>query len=177
MLALAVVEVGDERLGAAAEVADAHRRGEGAAVQLAEGLDLHAAGERGQAVGHKVEVRAHRGHDQEQGCLDQQHVLAPVHARRPVELGEVGECAAAGKGDHGAEVVGDRVPIARGDVHAEQKEVAGLCVGKDPVAAQVGVGVHEAAGQGEDEGELQGFGCLGGAEVHGRAFRGVRCRM
>ena len=52
---IARVEICAKRLGAAAHVADAHGAGVGVATDLAEGLQLHGAGEGHQGVGHSVQ--------------------------------------------------------------------------------------------------------------------------
>ena len=54
-LRLMGVEIGTQGLCAAAHVADAHGAGVGVATDLAEGLQLHGAGEGHQGVGHSVQ--------------------------------------------------------------------------------------------------------------------------
>ena len=61
---------------------------------------------------------------------------------------------------HGKQVADGEVEVALRQMHAEQQDVAGLSVGEDLVATHVGVHVHEAAHQGEDDAELDGLGYL-----------------
>jgi hypothetical protein len=154
------VHVADERLRAAAQVADAHGRGERAAVQLAERLHLHAAGKGREAVGDKVDGSRHERDRDEQDGLDCDDDLAPVHAAALVEANLVRDGAACREAEDGAEVVRHVLPRAGRDVHAQEQEVSGLRVGEDLVAPQKGVRVHEAAGAGEDHCEPDGLRCL-----------------
>ena len=77
---------------------------------------------------------------------------------------EKGQGDARAEGQHGAAVLLDHAPVALGEVHAEEQDVARLGVGKDLTAEQVGVGVHDAARKREEDCKLDGLGLLLRAE-------------
>ena len=145
------------------EVADAHGRGDGVAVNFTEGLHLEAAGQGGQAVGQQIPRLGLEGHEDQHPDLDQHADLPPVQADLPaLEMlpDEKGQGDARAEGQHGAAVLLDHAPVALGEVHAEEQDVARLGVGKDLAAEQVGVGVHEAPGEGQQQAQADGLGDL-----------------
>lgn len=161
LLLVAIARIGDQGLGPAAQVADAHGGGKRAAVELAKRLDLDAAGKGREAVGVKAAPLGNKAHDHEQNRLDDEGHLAPVQVfLRGNDLYGVAQGDAGGEADHRDGVVQALDPVARSQVDAEQQHVAGLRVCKDVIAHEVGVGVHDAARKREEDRKLDGLGLL-----------------
>ena len=59
--------------------------------------------------------------------------------------------------EHGQEVIqhGAEVPFRK--INAHQKHIACLCVGENTTSLQIRVGVHESAGQCQQDTETYGF--------------------
>ena len=130
-------------------------------MELAERLDLDAAGEGREAVGVEAAPLGDKAHDHEQDRLDDEGHLAPVQVLLGCDdLYGVAQGDAGGKADHRDGVVQALGPVARGQVDAEQQHVAGLGVCKDVIAHEVGVGVHDAARKREEDRKLDGLGLL-----------------
>ena len=149
-------------LHAAAQVADAHGAGKGVAVHLAERLHLHGAGKGDDGVGQQVLLLRQKAHKEQQQHLAQHHQLPPVE---PLHVPEVllhlfGGQHAQRKGAQGHQIMQHPLPVSVHQVGTEQHDVAGLRVGKYLAAEQVGVGVLQAAGQGQEYGCKKRFGHL-----------------
>ena len=130
-------------------------------MELAERLDLDAAGEGREAVGVEAAPLGDKAHDHEQDRLDDEGHLAPVQVLLGGDdLYGVAQGDAGGKADHRDGVVQALGPVARGQVDAEQQHVAGLGICKDAIAHEVGVGVHDAARKREEDRKLDGLGLL-----------------
>ena len=156
------MEVFAQRLGRAAEIADAHRAGIGVAVDLVERVHLHGADEGDQGVGQRVDaVRQEADDEKKRDLLDQDQLP-------PVQLPEIAEAHVDELRRHRAEHEGqerDRIPEAHGPVAPQQRraqkhDVARLRVGKDLPAADIGIGVLKAARERDEHGRLERVGHL-----------------
>ena len=152
-----------------AQVADAHGRSDAVTVDLAEALDLHTAGKRGEAVGEQVVTatgdKAHA--HQDDGFKEHRH-LAPVdHAAKPLVY-QIGKHNTHGKRHHREEVAPRKCPVALRDAHAHEQDVARLCVGENMVAPNVRIHVHKATGERQDDAQLNRLRYLFGT-LHRRA--------
>lgn len=147
-------------LKSAAQVAYAHGGGDSSSMHFAERFHLHAASERGEAVREQVEIGPHERHAQQDQCLDEDGDLAPMKHAAHASMDHVRQHDAQRERHHGKQIAYGQVEVALRKMHAEQQDVAGLRVGEHPVATHVGVHVHEAAHQGEDDAELYGLGYL-----------------
>ena len=99
---------------------------------------------------------------EQQQHLAQHHQLPPVE---PLHVPEVllhlfGGQYAQRKGAQGHQIMQHPLPVPVHQVGTEQHDVAGLRVGKYLAAEQVGVGVLQAAGQGQEYGCKKRFGHL-----------------
>ena len=161
---------GDHGLGAAPEVADAHGRGKRTPVELPERLHLNPTGKRGQPVCPQAVTLGHQGNNRQNDDLNGKGELPPVQvllARH--ELDDVAQRDAQGKADHRHRVVNALGPIAACQVHAKQKHVACLGIGKDVVSHQVGIAVHDSARERKKHGKLNGLRLLLGA-IHAKCL-------
>ena len=158
---LAAVDEVDELLHGLAGVAHAHRRGDRAAVDLAEALDLDAAGERREGVGEPVVRGGDEGDRGEYADLEHEAELAPVRGEvARVQADHVRHDEAAHVAEERQGVSSGLAPVAVGELDAEEDDVAGLRVGEDAAAEEERVGVHQAAGHGKQRRELYRFRCL-----------------
>ena len=152
-----------------AQVADTHGRSDAVTVDLAEALNLHAAGKRGEAVGEQVEIAARdKAHAQQDDGFKEHRYLAPVnHAAKPL-MHQVGKHNAHGKRHHGEEIASRQRPVALRDAHAHEQDVACLRVGENMVAPNVRIHVHKATGERQDDAQLNRLRYLFGT-LHRRA--------
>ena len=106
--------------------------------------------------------------NEEHDGLQRHRDLPPVEPfRAPADEPEqVGQGQTHDEGQNGAEIVQRGAPVALGQVDAEEQNVAGLGVGKDMVAAHIGVGVHKAAAERQHDAQLNGFAHLLGDAFH-----------
>lgn len=88
---------------------------------------------------------------------------------------QVGQGQTHDEGQNGAEIVQRGAPVALGQVDAEEQNVAGLGVGKDMVAAHIGVGVHKAAAERQHDAQLDGFAHLLGDAFHDWNYHAFFC--
>ena len=122
VLTLSCVDEIHKVMGAAPEIADAHRRRESPSMELAEGLDLHAAGKRRQAVCQKVEILGHKGDSCKKGRLDEKRRLPPMQVVLMAHmLHGVCEGDAEGEGQDRQCIVGGLVPVTVCDVPVKGK--------------------------------------------------------
>ena len=152
-----------------AQVADAHGRSDAVTVDLAEALNLHTAGKRGEAVGEQVEIAAgDKAHAQQDNGFKEHRHLAPVnHAAKPLVY-QIGKHNAHGKRHHGEEIASRKCPVALRDAHAHEQDVACLRVGENMIAPNVRIDVHKATGERQDNAQLDGLRYLFGT-LHRRA--------
>ena len=152
-----------------AQVADAHGRSDAVTVDLAEALDLHAAGKRGKAVGEQVvTVTGDKAHAQQDDGFKEHRHLTPVdHAAKPL-VHQVGKHNAHGKRHHGEEIASRQHPIALRNAHAHKQDVARLRVGENMVAPNVRIHIHKATGERQDNAQFDGLRYLFGT-LHRRA--------
>lgn len=69
-----------EGIHAASEISDTHGARIGVAVHLAEGLNLHCAGEGDYRIGYEVHALRHETYEKEQYNFKNQHKLSPMYA-------------------------------------------------------------------------------------------------
>lgn len=152
-----------------AQVADAHGRSDAVTVDLAEALDLHAAGKRGEAVGEQVVTatgdKAHA--QQDDGFKEHRHLTPVDHAAKPLVY-QIGKHNTHGKRHHREEVAPRKCPVALRDAHAHEQDVACLRVGENMVAPNVRIHVHKATGERQDDAQLNRLRYLFGT-LHRRA--------
>ena len=151
------------------EVADTHGRGDAVTVDLAEALDLHAAGKRGEAVGEQVVTAARdKAHAQQDNGFKKHRHLAPVnHTAKPL-VNQVGKHNAHGKRHHGEEIASRQRPVALRDAYTHEQDVARLSVCENMVAPNVRINVHKATGERQDDAQLNRLRYLFGT-LHRRA--------
>ncbi len=137
----------DQRVHAAAQIADAHGAGKGVAVHLAERLHLHGAGEGYQRIGGHIPFGREKAHRKQHGNLGQQYQLPPVHALGlpPAQADALRRRYAQRKGKHWHKIVAEPRQIALKQALAHQHDVAGLRIGKYLAAPDVGIGVLQPA--------------------------------
>ena len=152
-----------------AQVTDAHGRGDAVTMYLAEALDLHAAGKRGEAVGEQVVTatgdKAHA--QQDDGFKEHRHLTPVDHTAKPLVY-QVGKHNAHSKRHHREEVAPRKCPIALRDAYAHQQDIARLRVGENMVAPNVRINVHKATGERQDDAQLNRLRYLFGT-LHRRA--------
>lgn len=147
-------------LQSAAQVADAHGGGDAAPADLAKTLDLHAASERGEAVGEHVVLRGQQADTEQDESLDQDGELAPMQDADKPFMHQVAHHDADGKAQDRQEEMHGEGDVALGDVHAREQDVARLRVGEHAAATDVGIHVHKATDQRQDDAELDRLGYL-----------------
>ena len=76
--AVPLVQIVNELLGAATQIANAHGCGKAVSVKLPKRLDLNAATQRGKAIRNKVKVIGDERDDNEKNHLDNKGYLAPM---------------------------------------------------------------------------------------------------
>ena len=164
----------EKRVRSAAQVARAHRRGEGEPADAAEGLDLQGADEGDDGVdGEVADAAGQEDDERQQGDLDQQDALVPGDeaARLEARVDGVRDEDAASVGGDGEEIPETAGPVERRRVESEEDHVSRDGVGEDVPAAEVGVDVRKAADEAERAGGGQSLfglnGCLG---CHGRVL-------
>lgn len=132
----------------AAQIADTHGTGKGIAIDLAKCLDLHSAGEGDHGVGQQVHGRGQKSHAEQQGHFKQENQLPPVHGvcglKSPADLFR-GHHAHT-KGQQRNHIVQSPGPVSGKNVLAQQDNIAGLGIGKDFPAGDVGVGILQTTG-------------------------------
>ena len=172
-LAVMRVEVDAQRLRAAAHVADAHGAGIGMAAHLAEGLYLHGADEGHNGVCGRIDRLRQKAHGEEKHNLREEDKLTPVDALHVLEaaVDAFGDEDPQHEREQRDEIVQAPVPVALEETGAEEHDVARLGVGEYAAAAEVGIGVLQAAGEDDEGGHQQRFGHLpaGFVQQHGKA--------
>ena len=138
----------DQRVHAAAQVADAHGTGKRVAMHLAERLHLHGAGKRDQRVCANIPPGREEAHREQQHDLGQNDELAPVHLFHALiaAVDAFRHKNARRERDHRHKIAENICPVACKKVCAHQHDVARLRVGKHLVAAAIGIGVLQSAG-------------------------------
>lgn len=139
-----------QRFHTASDVADAHGTGKGKAVYLPEGLDLHGTGKRNQSIGNQIELIRKETDQKQQQNFQNQNQLTPVNAFCPLILltNQLGSSNSESKENNRDEIVQRGAEIAGKNMLAEQNDIAGLGVGEDLSAGNIGVGILQTAGHG-----------------------------
>ena len=137
------MEVFAQRLGRAAEIADAHGAGVGVAPHLAEGLHLHGADERNERVGSRVALLRQKADEEQQHDLRQKNELPPVYPLHVLEMpmNTLSHENTQHEREHRHKIAPAVRPVTIEKIGAEEHDVARLRVGEDLAAAKVGVGI------------------------------------
>ena len=132
-----------EGFHAAPQVADAHGAGEAVAVHFPEGLYLHGAGKRDDGVGQHVPLLWKETDRKQQNDLAQNDQLPPMERLQRLEppVHHLGDENAKRKGQQRDEIVKDFIPLPGKQVVAQKNDVAGLGIGEDLSAKEVGISI------------------------------------
>ena len=158
-LAVARVEVNAQRLRAAAHIADAHRARVGVAAHLAEGLHLHGADERNERVGSRAALLRQKADKEQQHDLRQKNELPPVYPLHVLEMpmNTLSHENTQHEREHRHKIASAVRPVTIEKIGAEEHDVARLRVGKHLAAAEIGIGVLQAAGENDERRRQHGF--------------------
>jgi len=158
-LAVVRVKIGAQRVRAAAHIADAHGAGIRVSAHLAEGLHLHGADEGNERVGRCVEALRQKADEKQQHDLHQNDELAPVDLFHALIAPVHTLCHenARHKRQHRHKIARAERPFPFKQVGAEEHDIARLRVGEDLSAAEVGVGVLQAAGKDDEHSRQHRF--------------------
>lgn len=147
-------------LQGAAQVADAHGGGDATSADFSEALDLHAAGERGEAVCEHVAPRRQQSDAEQDEGLGQDGELTPMQGAGKTLVHQIAHHDAGGEAQDRQKEVHGEGDVPLGDVHAHEQDVARLGIGEHAAAADIGINVHEAADQRQYDAELDRLGHL-----------------
>ncbi|MPN00585.1 hypothetical protein SDC9_147781 [bioreactor metagenome] len=158
----------EQRFGAAAQIAGAHRRGEGQSAHPAEGLHLKRADERDQRVDREVEVAVGNEHHRRQAeQLQRDHQLVPAD---PAERGQFAMDEFGGEDPERIEQDRQQIaaalpPLQLGQTVAEKHHIAGYGIGEHLAPVQISVDIQKTADDAQQAGRGQPLGVDGGG-VH-----------